>query len=206
MNSAADGTYGSDSGTLLTSNFMEHGTLAARIRSADYRPFLLTLYGNLCFAMDSGNHYAPEDALIPGGFAGEGAGWTWSAVVNSALQPTLALRWLLCYEESDVDRVHLQKAAPKNWFAPGKKISINNCPTRFGHISWSTESQPNTPGWTIKLEVIPSTLFPAEIVVHIHPPNGRAITSSSLGSVSGTSVVVPAATLAGKGQLSFRVL
>jgi hypothetical protein len=206
MNSAADGIYATDSGTLLTSNFMEHGTLAGRIRLADHRPFLLTLYGNLCFAMDSGNRYAPEDALIPGGFAGEGAGWTWSAVVNSALQPTLALRWLLCYEESDVDRIHLQKAAPKNWFAPGQKILVNNCPTRFGHISWSTESQPNTPGWTIKLEVTPSTPFPAEIVVHIHPPNGGSITSSSVGRVSGTTVVVPAATFAGKGQLSFRVL
>jgi hypothetical protein len=157
--------------------------------------------------MGSGNHYAPEDALIPGGFAlGEGAGWAWSAVVNSALQPILALRWLFCYEESDVDRVHLPKAAPKNWFAPEKKILVNNCPTRFGHISWSTESQPNTLGWTMKLDVIPSTLFTAETVGHIHPPNGRAITSSTVGRVSGTTVVVPAATLAEKGQLSFRVL
>ena len=45
---------------------MEHGTLAGRIRQDDYRPFLLALYGNLCFAMDSGNRYAPEDALLAG--------------------------------------------------------------------------------------------------------------------------------------------
>jgi len=156
--------------------------------------------------MDSGNRYAPEDALIPGGFAGEGAGWTWSAVVNSALQPTLALRWLLCYEESDVDRVHLQKAAPKNWFSPGKKIVVNSCPTRFGRISWSTESEPNKPGWTIKLEVATSTPFLADVVLHIHPPGGRILTSSGVGQVSGTAVVIPAATLEGKGQLSFRVV
>src|SRR5205814_968263 len=49
-----------------TSNFMEHGTLAGRIRQEDCRPFLLALYGNLCYAMDSTNRYAREDALLPG--------------------------------------------------------------------------------------------------------------------------------------------
>jgi hypothetical protein len=56
-----------------TSNFMEHGTLAGRIRHDDYRPFLLALYGNLCHAMDSGNRYAPEDALLPGPIRGKEA-------------------------------------------------------------------------------------------------------------------------------------
>jgi hypothetical protein len=203
MNSAADGIYATDSGTQVTSNFMEHGTLAGRIRLADYRPFLLTLYGNLCFAMDSGNRYAPEDAIIPGGSAGEGAGWTWSAVVNSALQPTLALRWLLCYEESDNDRVHLQKAAPKHWFGNGQKISASNCPTRFGQISWSTEWQGD--GWKVTLELTRSGLSTPEIVVHIHPEDGRALASSGLGRVSGTTVVLAAATLTGKGPISFQV-
>jgi hypothetical protein len=206
MNAASDGIYATDSGTQVTSNFMEHGTLAARIRLADYRPFLLTLYGNLCFAMDSGNRFAPEDAIIPGGMAGEGAGWTWSPVVNSALQPTVALRWLLCYEESDADRIHLQKAAPKHWFVPGQRIAVRNCPTRFGEITWSTESQPTTSGWTVTIDLPSRVPFPAEIAVHIHPPDGRAIASSSVGHLNGTAVVIPAATFAGKNQVSFRVL
>jgi hypothetical protein len=205
MNAASDGIYATDSGTQVTSNFMEHGTLAGRIRLADYRPFLLTLYGNLCFAMDSGNRFAPEDAIIPGGMANEGAGWTWSPVVNSALQPTVALRWLLCYEESDADRIHLQKAAPKQWFAPGQRIAVSNCPTRFGEITWSTEAQPNTSGWMVKIDLPSGVAFPAEIVVHIHPPDGRALVSSSAGRLSGTTIVIPAAAFAGKNQLSFRV-
>ena len=123
-----------------TSNFMEHGTLAGRIRQDDYRPFLLALYGNLCYAMDSGNRYAPEDALLPGNYPGEGSPYAWSAVINSELQPTLGLRWLLCYEEHDRDVVHLQKAAPQHWFSPGEVIRVRNCPTRFGPISWSTQA------------------------------------------------------------------
>ena len=67
-----------------TSNFMEHGTLAGRVRQEDYRPFLLALYGNLCYAMDSGNRYAPEDALLPGNYPGEGSPYAWSAVVTSS--------------------------------------------------------------------------------------------------------------------------
>lgn len=203
MNSAADGVYGTDSGTLLTSNFMEHGTLAARIRWSDYRPFLLTLYSNLCFAMDPGTRYAPEDAIIPGSFAGEGAGWTWSAVVNSSLQPTMALRWLLCYEESDADRVHLQKAAPKHWFSPDQKISVKNCPTRFGEISWSTE--PERAGWTTKIEFAITSSISPEIVLHIHPADGRTLMSSSIGQVDKSTVVIPADAVARSKQFVIEI-
>ncbi len=117
-----------------TSNFMEHGTLAVKIRQEDYRSFLLTLYGLVCYAADSGNRYSPEDALIPGGYAGEGNKYGWSAVVNSVLQPTLGLRWLLCYEESDVDVCHLQKAAPKHWFKAGEVIAVDRCRRALAHL------------------------------------------------------------------------
>lgn len=196
MNQAADGIYAIDSGTKLTSNFMEHGTLAARIRRDDYRPFLLTLYANLTFAMDSGNRYAPEDALFPGGSAGEGAGWTYSAVVNSVLQPTLSLRWLLCYEENDSDRVHLQKAAPKTWFAAKQRIAVEKCPTRFGEIGWSTQS--TSSGWDVTIDLPPNKPFDADIVVHLHPASGGKLRSASAGTLSGNMVVLSKAQLAGK--------
>lgn len=207
MNVAIDDVYGVESGTLLTSNFMEHGTFAGRIRQADYRPFLLTLYGNLCFAMDSGNRFAPEDALIPGGYAGEGAGWTWSPVVNSVLQPTLALRWMLCYEEGNRDTVHLQKAAPRSWFAPGEKIAVHNCPTRFGQIAWTTESLREHAGWLVKIELpqSPAAPFNAEIIVHIHPSDGRKLKTTTVGTIVNNTVAIPPSELAGKGAIEIRV-
>ncbi len=207
MNVATDDVYGVESGSLLTSNFMEHGTLAGRIRQDDFRPFLLTLYGNLCFAMDSGNRFAPEDALIPGGQAGEGTGWTWSPVINSVLQPTLALRWLLCYEEGNRDAVHLQKAAPKTWFAAGEKIAVRNCPTRFGQLSWSTESQRERGGWLVRIELPHSRAVPfsAELVVHIHPSDGRKLKTSSIGRVVNNTVVISPDALAGKRVIELRI-
>ena len=197
-----DGDY------VRTSNFMEHGTLAGLIRQDDYRPFLVALYGNLCYAMDSGSRYAPEDALLPGNFPGEGSPYGWSAVVNSELQPTLGLRWLLCYEEHDRDVVHLQKAAPKHWFQPGKRIQVEKCPTRFGEISWTTFSvaSPTVAGGAAsgspwRVEITLPQPFSADVVVHIHPPNREALKSTSVGQLQRDRIVLTASVLAGKTRV-----
>ncbi len=191
------------------SNFMEHGTLAARIRQPDYRPFLLTLFGLICYASDSGSRYSPEDALIPGGYAGEGNKYSFSAVVNSVLQPTLGLRWLLCYEESDIPLVHLQKAAPCEWFAPGERIHVGRCPTRFGELTWTTEARPHD--WLVSLGVPAG--FSADLLLHIHPPSRAPLSYTSLGAIEGSAVrlaaallaAAPAAQPAGGTQLTFTV-
>ena len=185
-----------------TSNFMEHGTLAVKIRQQDYRSFLLTLYGLVCFAADSGNRYSPEDALIPGGYAGEGNKYGWSAVINSVLQPTLGLRWLLCYEENDSDVCHLQKAAPKHWFRVGERISVERCPTRFGCLSWETLSlQDGT--WRVRLQ--PPTHFPCILKIYIRPDIGRLISVTSLGRIEGDCVVLASETFAGQKSLEIHM-
>ena len=186
-----------------TSNFMEHGTLAGRIREDDYRPFLLALYGNLCYAMDSGSRYAPEDALLPGNFPGEGSPYAWSAVINSTLQPAMALRWLLCWEAHDrpgvVPAVHLQKAAPKHWFAPGARIAVERCPTRFGELSWTCE--PAGSRWRATLDL--PERWPADLLIHVHRPDGRPLTRASAGTVErGAAVRLPRALLAGTRSLT----
>lgn len=185
-----------------TSNFMAHGTLAVKIRQENYRPFLLTLYSLCCYAADSGNRYSPEDAFVPGSHPGEGSPYGWSAVINSVLQPTLGLRWLLCYEESDRDLCHLQKAAPKHWFAQGQRIKVENCPTRFGKISWNT--QPASGGsWSVVIETPQG--FRGDLMIHIHPPNGRKLTSTSVGQLQGNAVLIERGQIQGKPTLELRV-
>lgn len=179
-----------------TSNFMEHGTVAGRIRQDDYRWFLIALYGNLCYAMDSGSLYAPEDALLPGNFPGEGSPYAWSAVVNSTLQPALALRWLLCYEEHDHAVAHLQKAAPKHWFEAGETIHVENCPTRFGRVSWTTNATGTESNLIWKVELRFEKPLAADLVIHIHPPDRRPLRSASLGELRADRVLLSASTLA----------
>ena len=190
-----------DAAVSRTSNFMSHGTLAARIREDDYRPFLLTLYSLCCYAADSGNRYSPEDAYLPGGFPGEGNPYQWSAVVNSVLQPTLGLRWLLCYEESNAEACHLQKAAPKHWFARGEQISVTKCPTRFGPISWSTKATDDR-NWQVSVET--SHGFTGDLVIHIHPPGGEPIRTSSVGRVEQGRIVLARENFRVNGRIAFQ--
>lgn len=185
-----------------TSNFMEHGTLAVKIRREDYRSFLLTLYALVCYAADSGNRYAPEDAYIPGGSPGDGNRYGWASVINSTLQPALGLRWLLCYEESNQELCHLQKAAPKHWFAKGERISVRRCPTRFGIVSWSTESISDS-NWQVVLEVDPT--FTGSLKLHIHPPAGGILRSTSSGAIEGSAVLIPRSALQGGNHLVLQI-
>lgn len=184
-----------------TSNFMAHGTLAGRIRQEDYRPFLLTLYSLVCYAADCGNRYSPEDAYLPGGHPQEGGKYAWSAVVNSVLQPSLGLRWLLCYEESAADVCHLQKAAPKHWFAKGQKIQVERCPTRFGSLSWQTQTLDERE-WVITLDF--ANGFNGSLNIHLHHPSGQQLTSVSFGALAGNVITLKQSELVGKSHLEIR--
>jgi hypothetical protein len=124
-----------------TSNFMEHGTFSVKIREDDHRSFLLC--GLVCFAADSGNRYSPEDALLPGGAAGEGQKYSWSATVNSVLQPTLGLRWLLCYEESDKPARSPAEGSPQQLVCSrqGDRSGALSNPLRPHHVEDGSEGR-----------------------------------------------------------------
>ena len=185
-----------------TSNFMAHGTLSVRIRQEDYRPFLLNLYALTCYAADSGNRYSPEDAWIPGGMPLQGSGYGWSAVVNSVLQPAMGLRWLLCYEEGHAEVCHLQKAAPRHWFEAGKRIRVGNCPTRFGRLSWSTVAHGDR-AWEVRIAF--GSAFSGDLMVHIHPPDGRPLRQTSAGALAGNAIRFTDAELQDTKQLVVQV-
>lgn len=191
-----------DGAEARTSNFMAHGTLSVRIRQQDYRPFLLNLYALICYAADSGNRYSPEDAWIPGGAPGQGSRYGWSAVVNSVLQPTMGLRWLLCYEEGNAGICHLQKAAPKHWFAAGEKISVQRCPTRFGRVSWSTEAKSDR-SWQIQIDL--EGTFSGDLIIHIHPPDGQPLKQTSTGTLNGNTIHFTAVELSRTSRLKLQV-
>ena len=191
-----------DGASQRISNFMSHGTLAVRIRQQDYRPFLLNLYALTCYCGDSGNFYSPEDAWVPGGTPLEGSRYGWSAVVNSVLQPAMGLRWLLCYEENHAEVCHLQKGAPKQWFAAGEKIRVGHCPTRFGRLSWTTFAQSDR-SWQVDLNF--ESPFTGDLVLHIHPPDGKPLNHSTAGNISGQMVHLTALELKGQTRLSLSV-
>jgi hypothetical protein len=117
----------------------------------------------------------------------------------------LGLRWLLCYEEHDRALVHLQKAAPKDWFAAGQDIRVQHCPTRFGLVSWITRavSGQARPTWRVNIQFEDS--FRADLAVHIHPPGRQPLRTTTLGQLQASRVILPAATLAGKKHVELEI-
>jgi hypothetical protein len=97
----------------------------------------------------------------------------------------MGLRWLLCYEENHANVCHLQKAAPKHWFAAGQKIRVGQCPTRFGRLSWTTEAKSDHQ-WQVTLDL--ETPFTADLVIHIHPPNNQPLRHSTQGTIQNQSI------------------
>jgi hypothetical protein len=112
------------------------------------------------------------------------------------------LRWLLCYEESDRDVCHLQKAAPKHWFQRGEKISVAKCPTRFGSLTWTTEAIDDR-NWKVAVETPAG--FAADLVVHIHPPGGGPVRTSSQGKIENGRIILGRELFRAGGRITFQI-
>ena len=111
-------------------------------------------------------------------------------IINSTLQPTLGLRWLLCYE-NDRDICHLLKAAPKHWFAAGERIAVDRCRRASARSDGRWKPAPARVG--------KSWCRPRKLswVSHIHPPLGGALRTTSAGKLQGNVVVLSLANLGG---------
>jgi hypothetical protein len=102
--------------------------------------------------------------------------------------------------------VHLQKAAPQYWLNPGEAIRVQNCPTRFGPISWATQALTSSGGairW--KVEATFEKPFEADLYIHIHPPDRTPLRSATTGEVHSNYIVVPSTLLAGKTHIEIDV-
>ena len=98
--------------------------------------------------------------------------------------------------------MHLQKAAPKHWFAAGEEIRVESCPTRFGQISWATKSS-REGGWDVNIEF--QKPFDADLIVHLHTPARALLKSTTLGELQKDRVRLPASLLRGETNVKFQI-
>jgi hypothetical protein len=96
----------------------------------------------------------------------------------------------------------LQKAAPKHWFASGQQINVAKCPTRFGLVSWTTKAVSNDE-WEITVDA--GEEFTADLAVHVHPPDGSKLKSTSLGTLEKNKIIISRETLRTNRNTRFRV-
>ena len=105
-------------------------------------------------------------------------------------------RWMLVLEDSDEDRLYLAKGVPRRWVASGKKISIEQAPTRWGRVSFTLQAKPETgavvgqvdfAGAKTPAEVNFKLRVPAETKLRSVTVNGRA---AKLAGPHGDTVVI----------------
>ena len=86
-------------------------------------------------------------------------------------------RWMLYYEEGDT--LEIFKAVPRNWFMPGKKISICRACSHFGRLDIETEVTENSIVCHYQVERLPG-----RILLRLPHPKGRKPCQCSGGDYS----------------------
>lgn len=109
--------------------FISYGYAQALLRVDRIEEYLLFLYSHRYHSHLPGTWIAAETAGITGGLP--------LYCVPAQLTIPKLLRWMMVYEESDADRLHLLRAVPRDWLASGREIALSGAPTRWGDVDVS---------------------------------------------------------------------
>ncbi len=85
----------------------------------------------------------------------------------------LLIRWMLVFEDSDLDRLYFGRGIPRAWIKPEKPIAIEAAPTRWGRVDYKLVTSGNQLAATITLPA--DTEPPQEIQVSFRAPEGRTL-------------------------------
>jgi hypothetical protein len=155
--------------------FISYGYAQMLLRLDRIEEFLLFLYAHRYHVHTRGSWTAGEVTGITGD----------SALYCIPAQQTIPLiaRWMLVLEDSDEDRLHLAKGVPRRWVTSGKKIGIEQAPTRWGRVSFTLQAKLGT-GTVVGQVEFAAAKPPAEINFKLRVPaetklrnvsvNGRA--------------------------------
>jgi hypothetical protein len=157
--------------------FISYGYAQMLMRLGRIEEYILFLYAHRYHDHTRGSWTAGEVSGITGG----------GAIFCIPAQQTIPLlvRWMLVFEDSDQDTLHLGRAIPREWIATGKTIAIDQAPTRYGRISYRLESRDsNTLVATVTLPA--NGRLPKEIHVSFRAPEGKKLASVLINGKSGT--------------------
>ncbi len=168
--------------------FISYGYAQALLRLDRIEEYLLFLYSHRYHDHTRGSWVAGEVSGITGG----------TALFCIPAQQTIPLlvRWMLVLEDSDAERLYLAKGVPREWIASGKKIAMEQAPTRWGRVSFHMQADPGTHRVVTRV-ALPQGPAPKELHVKLRVPvtwrvssvtvNGRA---AALAGVHNDTVVI----------------
>lgn len=179
--------------------FISYGYAQMLLRLGRIEEYILFLYSHRYHDHSRGSWTAGEVAGVTGG----------GALFCIPAQQTIPLlvRWMLVFEDSDTDTLHVGRAIPRDWIALGKPIAIENAPTRYGRVTYRLETR--EAGVLTASVVLPATgAMPKELHVAFRVPKGKKVSEIAVngkplslnGADAETAVIRP------EGQRSFEVI
>ena len=168
--------------------FISYGYAQMLLRLDRIEEFLLFLYSHRYHGHTRGSWTAGEVTGITGD----------SALYCIPAQQTIPLiaRWMLVLEDSDEDRLHLAKGVPRQWVASGRRIGIEQAPTRWGRVSFTLQTKLETGAVAGQVEFA-GAKAPSEVNFKLRLPvesklrnvtvNGRP---AKLGGPHGDTVII----------------
>jgi hypothetical protein len=178
--------------------FISYGYAQALLRLDRIEEYILFLYAHRYHDHSRGSWTAGEVSGITGD----------DALFCIPAQQTIPLlvRWMLVFEDSDEDRLHFGRGLPRDWIGAGKKISIENAPTRWGRVEYRLELRDGVLVANVGLS--PEGELPTELQVSFRLPKGKMLARIT---ANGKAVSIggkhnDAAVIVTKGRRKFEVV
>ncbi|ESQ88833.1 twin-arginine translocation signal domain-containing protein [Asticcacaulis benevestitus] len=111
--------------------FISYGYAQQLLRSDRIEEYLLFLHSHRYHSHTPGTWVAGEVTGIDGDLP--------LYCIPAQLTIPKLVRWLLVFEASDSETLHLGKAIPRDWIASGEPIAIQGAPTRWGRVDLSLQ-------------------------------------------------------------------
>jgi hypothetical protein len=166
-------------GRYTSFGFLSSGYGYSLIQTDHIREALLNLYSGMANQYTRGTWITPEerDPLTPG-WARPPYG---NAHYSVSAQVTVAniVRWLLVFEDPESNTLWLGKGIPAKWLEDGNTVTVEDAPTRWGRVSFSTVSQTKS-GAIEALVRAPETGIPAQIKIRLRTGPAFRIKSVTL--------------------------
>jgi len=168
--------------------FISYGYALMLLRLDRIEEFLLFLYSHRYHNHTRGSWTAGEVSGITGG--------TPLFCIPAQQTIPLLVRWMLVLEDSDEERLYFAKGLPRDWFASGQPVRIEQAPSRWGRVNFDLVSRPaaKTVLATVELarpgapkEIQVKLRMPKETPLRLVTVNGRA---ADLGGRHRDTVVI----------------
>ena len=157
--------------------FISYGYAQALLRMDRVDEYLLFMYAHRYHDHTRGSWTAGEVSGITGG----------GALFCIPAQQTIPLlvRWMLVFEDPDLDRLYLGRALPRKWVASAKPIGIEQAPTRWGRVNYRLENHGKDR--LVATVALPAQgEIPGELQVSFRAPTGRSIAGLAVNGHSVT--------------------